>query len=256
MIRGNSSTYNWPSTAEVEPSTFIGRLHSRTGFNFDLPTEAQWEYACRAGTTSKYNNGGDSESDLKKLGRYKGNASDGKGGYSSAHTTVGSYEPNAWGLYDMHGNVYEWCLDWYGDLAGGVIDPEGPLSALGRVGRGGGCNSSSASSCTSSYRLSQSPSSVYTDCGFRIARTSTVPYGIVTFDVNGGSMAATNVVRLVTPNARVGMLPIPMRDGCVFTGWWTSANGGTLIDDSTVIAGDVAYYAHWACTVAFDANGG
>jgi hypothetical protein len=110
-VRGDSSTYNWPSSENVDSSTFMGRIQARTGLNFDLPTEAQWECACRAGTTSKYNNGGSWDSDLKLLGRYDGNLSDGKGGYSD-HTTVGSYQPNAWGLYDMHGNVWEWCLDW------------------------------------------------------------------------------------------------------------------------------------------------
>ena len=90
--------------------SFNGRLQERTGLNFNLPREAQWEYACRADTRSNYNNGGDAEDDLKLLGRYKGNQTDGNGGCSE-HTKVGSYLPNAWGLYDMHGNVAEWCLD-------------------------------------------------------------------------------------------------------------------------------------------------
>ena len=82
----------------------------------DLPTEAQWEYACRAGTNSEYNNGGDKEEDLKQVGRYKGNQSDGKGG-SNGPVPVGSYLPNAWMLYDMHGNAIEWCLDYGGVFA-------------------------------------------------------------------------------------------------------------------------------------------
>ena len=256
-IRGNSLTNNWPSSSEVDLSTFIGKIQARTGLNLDLPTEAQWEYACRAGTTSKYNNGGNEESDLKQLGRYKGNQSDGKGGYAQ-HTTVGSYLPNEWGLYDMHGNVYEWCLDWYGSLADGVTDPEGPSSASKRVERGGGYNSYS-DKCVSSNRISDSPTTVYADLGFRLFRTGTVSYGIVTFDVNDGSIGATNAIRLVAPNMAVGTLPSPTREGCEFKGWWTSASGGTQISDSTVVSSNVTYYAHWAVsqyTVTFDANGG
>ena len=171
-IRGNSSTYNWPGSANVDSNSFVGRLQARTGLSFDLPTEAQWEYACRAGTTSTYNNGGDAENDLKQLGRYSGNQSDGKGGYSSNHTKVGSYQPNAWGLYDMHGNVGEWCLDWSGSLSSGVTDPRGSSSGSYRVLRGG-CWGNVAGDCTSSFRGSNYPSNVYSDDGggFRLVRT-------------------------------------------------------------------------------------
>ena len=168
-IRGDSGNYNWPSSADVDLTTFMGRLQARTGLNFDLPTEAQWEYACRAGTTSSYNNGGTTEDDLKQLGRFWGNRSDGNGG-SSEHTNVGSYLPNAWGLYDMHGNVWEWCLDWYGGLTSGVTDPKGSSSGAYRVLRGGSWDSS-ADCCTSSYRVSYFPSSDYYDDGFRLVRT-------------------------------------------------------------------------------------
>ena len=168
-IRGDSSTYNWPSSANVDSSSFVGKLQARTGLNLDLPTEAQWEYACRAGTTSAYNNGGDTENDLKLLGRYSGNQSDGKGGYSQ-HTNVGSYLPNAWGLYDMHGNVWERCLDRYGSLTGGVTDPTGSSSGSIRVLRGGSW-SDDAGYCTSSYRDSDYPSNVINNYGFRLVRT-------------------------------------------------------------------------------------
>ena len=152
IVRGDSAIYNWPSSANVDSSTFIGKIQACTGLNFDLPTEAQWEYACRAGTTSKYNNGGDSVADLKLLGRYQSNKSDGKGGCSAAHTIVGSYLPNAWGLYDMHGNVWELCLDWYG---------------ADRVLRGGswGVN---AGVCSSSGLNHPHPSLVRNDFGFRL----------------------------------------------------------------------------------------
>ena len=169
MIRGSSKGEKWPSSAAVDATRFLGKLRAKTGLDgFDLPTEAQWEYACRAGRTSKYNNGGDAEDDLKTLGRYGGNTSDGRGGYAQ-HTAVGSYAPNAWGLYDMHGNVWEWCLDWYDGLSYGV-DPSGSSSGSGRVERGGGW-SSSADDCTSAFRGGYSPSSADFSDGFRLVRT-------------------------------------------------------------------------------------
>ena len=188
-IRGDSSKCNWPSSKEVEPSSFMGKIRARTGIDgFDLPTEAQWEYSCRAGTTSMYNNGGDSEEDMMKLGRYVLNQKwrgkkesdadfarhepDGKGGYSEAHTTVGSYLPNAWGLYDMHGNVWEWCLDRKGDLSDGVTDPVGSSSGSTRMVRGGGWDNF-ANFCTLSSRHNHTPSANFRSKGFRLARLLT-----------------------------------------------------------------------------------
>ncbi len=169
VIRGSSSGAGWPSSSNVDSSSFMGKLRARTGLNFDLPTEAQWENACRAGTTGNFNNGGSSESDLKQLGRYFGNKSDGKGGYTDT-TTVGSYLPNAWGLYDMHGNVSEWCLDWIDWWPSSPLtDPKGPTSGDGRVFRGGGAHNG-YSSCSSSYRLSAMPSDNISIGGFRLAR--------------------------------------------------------------------------------------
>ena len=158
-IRGNSSTHNWPSVTTVDANSFMGKIRTKTGLTFDLPTEAQWEYACRAGTTSKYNNGGDAEADLKTLGRYYNN-----GGSS---TNVGSYRPNAWGLYDMHGNVWEWCLDWYGSSRSSGTDPKGPVSGSYRVGRGGSWDDN-AGLCTSSSRNDGYPSNTYFRGGFRL----------------------------------------------------------------------------------------
>ena len=115
QLRGTSAGSLYPDSTAVDATSVIGILRSKTGLTtLDLPTESQWEYACRAGTTSDYNNGGSSEADLAILGRYEGNQNDGRGGFSGVTaTTVGSYAPNRWGLYDMHGNVAEWCLDWY-----------------------------------------------------------------------------------------------------------------------------------------------
>jgi len=153
-IRGGNKGVLWPTSVDVDESSFMGRLRMRTHLNFDLPTEAQWEYACRAGTTSKYNNGGSDTSDLLVLGRYTGNeplTPSPTFGYDRGyHATVGTYLPNAWGLYDMHGNVWEWCLDYYGDLQYGT-DPVGVTQGSYRVMRGGGCNST-AEQCTSSSR--------------------------------------------------------------------------------------------------------
>ena len=181
MIRGNSSTYNWPSSANADPSSFMGKLRTKTGVEeFDLPTEAQWEYACRAGTTTALNSGKNltsrsSDANMAEVGRYYYNNSDGKGEYSQ-HTTVGSYLPNAWGLYDMHGNVWEWTLDWYQYSLGAspVVDPVGSSSGASRVLRGGSWYSY-VDSCTSSRRLRYNPSEYdyyYDDVyGFRLVRT-------------------------------------------------------------------------------------
>lgn len=160
-IRGAN---NWPNDKTVDNTSFMGILRAKTGLELDLPTEAQWEYACRAGTTSEFNNGGDTEADLKTLGRYYNN-----GGSDSQHVKVGSYLPNAWGLYDMHGNVWEWCLDWYGSSLSSGTDPKGPTSGSSRVMRGGSFYNN-AGLCASSYRIKNAaPSSTKYYSGFRLA---------------------------------------------------------------------------------------
>ena len=169
MIRGSSNGAQWPLSSAVDSSSVMGRLRARAGLDFDLPTVTQWEYACRAGTTSKYNNGGNSENDLKLVGRYSGNMSAGRGGYSYAHTSVGSYQPNTWGLYDMHGNISELCLDWGPNTMYG-LDPQGPSSGTRRGGLGGNWQANE-NACTSFYWASAEPEAESQILGFRLART-------------------------------------------------------------------------------------
>jgi formylglycine-generating enzyme required for sulfatase activity len=149
------------------------------GHVYRLPTEAEWEYACRAGTTTKYSFG-DSESELGDYAWYSSNStypkSDGfwSGLFkdSRTHHPVGEKKPNAWGLYDMHGNVFEWCQDWHGYYpSGSVTDPTGAASGSVRVCRGGSWVSFSVN-CRSAYRYWYSPD--YRDyfLGFRVLRSS------------------------------------------------------------------------------------
>lgn len=170
MIRGAGEGKGWPESNAVDADSFLGKLRAKTGLDFDLPTEAQWECACRAGTTSKYNNGGDREDDLKLVGRYDGNVGDGRGGCSQ-HTIVGSYSPNAWGLYDMHGNVFEWCLDWFGAVSD-ATDPKGrgPGAYIYRVLRGGSWNNTVEWADSSSrFECVLGEGYAYADYGFRIS---------------------------------------------------------------------------------------
>jgi formylglycine-generating enzyme required for sulfatase activity len=131
-----------------------------TGWSYRLPTEAEWEYACRAGTTTTWSFG----NETTRMGFYAWyNANSG----GRTHE-VGSRGSNRWGLFDMHGNVWEWCSDWYGDLPGGnLTDPKGPATGSSRVIRGGSWDND-ASYCASSYRNSIDPSTRYYNIGFRV----------------------------------------------------------------------------------------
>ena len=166
-IRGGS----WPSLHAVGNNTFMGRLRKRTNLTWDLPTEAQWEYACRAGTTTSLNTGknvtGDTCDAMDEVGSYSGNGAINRKG--------GSYLPNNWGLYDMHGNGScpsyapggnlggELCLDWYDkqtytfgttEELDAVTDPVGWMMRTGYHVLRGGCMFYKAGACRSASRLS------------------------------------------------------------------------------------------------------
>ena len=165
MIRGSAKGANWPASDEVDDDSFLGRLRKRTGIKFDLPAEAQWEYTCRAGTTTKYSYG-DSENGGYMW--YGGN--DGDFGTSTCGTKeVGTRKANPWGFYDMHGNVFEWCLDWYGDLTYGA-GMNCPSSGSCRVTRGGSWGGP-ASNCYSFLRRWLEPSIKSLNDGFRLSLT-------------------------------------------------------------------------------------
>ena len=189
-IRGatnNNPVVNWPITDRTVVSTnsFLGKLRAKTGLmTFDLPTEAQWEYMCRAGTTTYYSDGlgtpgnTTSNAQLNVLGRYKYNGglySSGAWpspscGLTNGSATVGSYLPNNWGIYDTHGNVCEWCLDWYDNSMAGGLDPAGPVSKTTRILRSGSFGDDAAT-CRSAFRYPYSPNNSYCNVGFRIVMT-------------------------------------------------------------------------------------
>ena len=145
------------------------------GYKFSLPTEAQWEYACRAGSTTSFCFGEYSRSLLEQYAWYSGCwdrpevSAIGRGKSGQTHP-VGTKRPNAWGLYDMHGNVSEWCSDWHSNYSGGAAtDPTGPSLGSKRVNRGG-CWLSNAVACRSAFRSHKFASSDGDDGrGFRLA---------------------------------------------------------------------------------------
>jgi formylglycine-generating enzyme required for sulfatase activity len=133
-----------------------GRLPD--GYEYNLPTEAQWEYACRAGTSAPYGGTGNIDS----MGWYAGN---------SGMTThpVGQKQANAWGLYDMHGNVFEWCNDWYGTYPPRVAsDPTGDATGISKVDRGGSWGLG-PENCRSACRNGLRPVNRFNFIGFRLA---------------------------------------------------------------------------------------
>ncbi|MDR0380257.1 MAG: formylglycine-generating enzyme family protein [Candidatus Accumulibacter sp.] len=160
-FRGGSNPVERVSWNDVQ--AFIQRLNQREGHNhYRLPTEAEWEYAARAGTTTRYSFGDDVNS-LDRHAWYEDNSDD------RPHP-VGQKEPNPWGLYDMHGNVWEWVQDWYGRkyyAQSSANDPRGLSRGASRVLRGG-CWSRDAKYLRSAYRGSLSPDFRGGSGGFRL----------------------------------------------------------------------------------------
>ena len=187
MIRGSvEGNVNWPSTDRtvVSADSYVKKLRDFVGVSgFDLPTEAQWEFACRAGCGSALYNGMELDdvvvsTRLSPLARYAKN-----GGFvdgvtdprpyetcTAANGTakVGSYEPNAWGLYDMLGNMWEWCLDWFQEDASASDAATGPATGIYRVLRGGTWNSEEAATLRCAFRTMTLPSDRTVNFGFRL----------------------------------------------------------------------------------------
>lgn len=158
-------TYPVENVSWDDVQAFIKRLNIReNGIQYRLPSEAEWEYAARAGTTTAYSFG----NDPNQLGEY---AWYGENAGGQTHP-VGQKNPTPWGLYDMHGNASEWVKDWYGPYtAGTVVDPEGPRLGSYRVYRAYGCYES-AKNCRTSRRSGVGPTYRHPYLGFRLLRTA------------------------------------------------------------------------------------
>ncbi len=154
---------NWNEAKEY--CTKLNQKYSNlipNGYRFDLPTEAQWEYACRAGTNTNFNNGTDNKID--EVAWYWGNS---QGGLYFSRP-VGQKKPNAWGIYDMHGNIAEWCNDWYSEYSDNGLIPLGETYIHYRVLRGGN-SQNNLINCSSTSRDYYSPDNCSPQIGFCVA---------------------------------------------------------------------------------------
>ncbi|MHB0947313.1 MAG: formylglycine-generating enzyme family protein [Sedimentisphaerales bacterium] len=156
---------NW-----YEACRFLKKLSDKTGIKFRLPTEAEWEYACRAGTKTAFNTGTTIDSDFANYNAKDAYADGIIGTYLDSVCEVGKYKPNAFGLYDMHGNVWEWCSDFYDKdyyKVTPLTDPNGPQKGDGKVIRGGAWNEP-AWKCRSADRNHRGEKTNQPVIGFRV----------------------------------------------------------------------------------------
>ena len=184
MIRGTGEQAGagWPTYGHVvDAASFMGKLQSKTGLTFDLPTSAQWEYACRAGTETALNSGknlenfNNEDANMAEVGRYWFNGGqDSSQDCDTTHETakVGSYLANNWGLYDMHGNVWEWCLDLWDGLSAyspaDATDPVGDATGRCRMLRGGSWGHSARWCRSASRYWNDSQNNSLSQIGFRV----------------------------------------------------------------------------------------
>lgn len=195
-LQGRDPRYSWRNTGFEQTdrhpvvnvtwndaAAFCKWLSHKEEAEYRLPTEAEWEYACRAGTTTHFSQGDNAgglaavgnvadETARRKLARYQSwSYTSDRDGYAFT-APVGSFRPNAYGLHDMHGNAWEWCADWYdADYYGNspATDPRGPSKGTKRIGRGGSWISRAAD-CRSANRLKDAPDARIDGGGFRVVR--------------------------------------------------------------------------------------
>jgi formylglycine-generating enzyme required for sulfatase activity len=155
-----------------DATDFCAKLSQREDKKYRLPTEAEWEYACRARSSFAFSFGATlngRSANLSDLFPYPGSQ---KGPFLGRPTSIGQYPANAFGLYDMHGNVREWCADWYDAeyyAKSPLQDPQGPSKGIYRISRGGGFNDT-PSYCRSAHRFHDRPTDKQWNFGFRVVR--------------------------------------------------------------------------------------
>lgn len=158
-------TVTWEEAME-----FCGRLSAAENRVYRLPTEAEWEYACRAGTATPFHTGATINTDQANFDGRKTYGKGATGEFRETTTAVDTFPPNAWGLRDMHGNVWEWCADWHAPYPSQrVRDPQGPQTGTTRIVRGG-CWINDPAICRSANRGDTLPGSWNFNFGFRVVR--------------------------------------------------------------------------------------
>ncbi len=179
-VKGGSPNIDWPNTGSaVATNSLLGKLRAMTGLAFDIPTEAQWEYAARAGSAAAYPNNLDclvysgTDANLSLIGWYAANS-----GYQMR--PVGQKLPNAWGLYDVCGTIWEWCRDWVDTSlqmsSADVTDPPGLASATNRSRRGG-CYNNQPYAARCAFRTSNTPDTANGNISFRLCLHGAEVYG-------------------------------------------------------------------------------